>query len=159
MRGLHLATLKSLHAQATTAIRLQKSLETKFQFRLTTKLDNKTPTKLRKLRREHWWRGSLPILGINLLEFIVDDSIDTLRLLVEVFESSSKPHPWFLFTLQAGLELLRDSFRHKSAQWDATLGCDRFGAAEDGVWNLEGGLHRTMVPYLWETVNPACRSR
>src|ERR1700733_1388023 len=79
-----------------------------------------------------------------------DDPIDAHRLFVEVLETSSKPHPRLFFTFQASLELLRDGFGYKGAQWDATLRGHRFGAAEDGVGNLEGGLHPFRVPYLWE---------
>ena len=52
----------------------------------------------------------------------------------------------FSVTFQASLELLRDGFGYKGAQWDATLRGHRFGAAEDGVGNLEGGLHPVQGP-------------
>jgi hypothetical protein len=71
-----------------------------------------------------------------------------------MFETPSKPHPGLFFSLQAGLELLRDSFGDQGAQWDASLGSQRFGAAKDGVGNLEGGLHPFRLRYLWEAVNP-----
>ena len=89
------------------------------------------------------------------LELTLDDAIDTHRLFVEVFETSGRPHPGLFFSFQASLELLRDGFGYKGAQRDATLGGHRLGTAEDGVGNLEGGLHLSRVPYLWEVVNPS----
>ncbi len=55
-----------------------------------------------------------------------------------MFETSSKPHPGLFFSFQAGLELLLDSFGYKGAQWDASLGGHRFGAAKDGVGESRG---------------------
>ena len=110
---------------------------------------------MRRVRALRWCRGSLPIPGLNLLELTLDDPIDTHRLFVEVFETSSKPHPRLFFSFQASLELLRDGFGYKGAQRDATLGGHRFGTAEDRVGNLESRLHPSMVPYLWDLVNHA----
>lgn len=56
-------------------------------------------------RRVRWCRGSLPILGLNLFELTLEDPIDTHRLFVEVFETSSEPHPGSFFCFRASLEL------------------------------------------------------
>jgi hypothetical protein len=88
---------------------------------------------------------------------IFSNSLLMIRLIrslcVEVFQTTSKPHPELFFSFQASLELLLDSLGYKGAQRDASLGGHRFGAAKDGVGNLKSGLHPLKLPCLWDTVN------
>ena len=67
---------------------------------------------------------SLPILGLDLLQLTPDDPIDTHRLFVEVFETSSKPHPGFfsLFKLASSFSVTASVTKAHSPmfRWAAT---------------------------------------
>jgi hypothetical protein len=94
---------------------------------------------MRRVRALRWCRGSLPIPGLNLLELTLDDPIDTHRLFVEVFETSSKPHPGLFFFFQASLELSVTASVTK-----ARSGMPRWAATDLARRKMGSGISRVV---------------
>src|SRR5262249_43378136 len=46
--------------------------------------------------KPHWCQESKPVLWLNPFEFFLDDSVDTLRLFVEMFQSAREFYPRFV---------------------------------------------------------------
>ena len=102
-------------------------------------------------QKESSYPESLAILVLNLLELLLDNTVDPFCLLVKMTEFPEALHPRFFLTpVPVCAERIGKSFGDKGAQRNPTFGRSGLRAAEQAIRDFEGGLQTVMLPYLRE---------
>ena len=94
---------------------------------------------------------SQAVLGIDLLEFLLNDAVNFRRFFAEMAKLAEPGHPGLFRCLSTSHKLVFDRFGDKLPERNSTLGSRGFRSAEDKVRNFEGRLYASMFPYLWAT--------
>src|SRR6266508_4721158 len=100
---------------------------------------------------------SRAILWLHGLEGLVNPLLYACRFPVQVAQLAKALHPVGLAGASRatpGVELFLQGLAHELLERLAALGGFRLGPAEESVRNLDGRLHRPILPYLREVADP-----
>src|SRR5262249_28008408 len=102
----------------------------------------------------HWYRESLPIFWLNVLELRFDDTIDPAVFGVQVLQSTGQNHPRLLFSAMAidPCDLLRKRLLHELFECAALPRRSRFCFAEQRLRNFERSFHQSVSPIFMGVV-------